>query len=114
MLRVETRLAEGHWERAETRDVIKTYNLKTLAELKDLCPAFDWDGWIRNLGGSPDTLAEVCVRQPSYLEHLSVVLTETPIEDWRTWMAAQGRPRRRAVPLRARSSRRTSTSTAAP
>jgi endothelin-converting enzyme/putative endopeptidase len=89
VLRVETRLAEGHWERAATRDVIKTYNLKTLAELKDLCPAFDWDGWIRNLGGSPDTLAEVCVRQPSYLEHLSVVLTETPIEDWRTWVAAK-------------------------
>jgi putative endopeptidase len=89
VLRVETRLAEGHWERAATRDVIKTYNLKTLVELKDLCPAFDWDGWIRNLGGSPDTLHEVCVRQPSYLEHLSVVLTETPIEDWRTWMAAK-------------------------
>jgi putative endopeptidase len=89
VLRVETRLAEGHWERADTRDVIKTYNLKTYAELKDLCPGFDWDGWIRNLGGSPDTIFETCVRQPSYLEHLSTVLDETPIEDWRVWMAAK-------------------------
>ena len=89
VLRLETRLAEGHWERAATRDVIKTYNLKTFDELKELCPAFDWDGWIRNLGGTPDTLFEVCVRQPSYLEHLSGVLAETPIEDWRTWMAAK-------------------------
>ncbi len=89
VLRVETRLAEGHWERADTRDVIKTYNLKTYAELKDLCPGFDWDGWIRNLGGSPDTIFETCVRQPSYLEHLSTVLEETPVEDWRIWMAAK-------------------------
>ena len=89
VLRVETRLAEGHWERADTRDVIKTYNLKTYAELKDLCPGFDWDGWIRNLGGSPDTIFETCVRQPSYLEHLSTVLDETPVEDWRIWMAAK-------------------------
>ncbi|MEO6512466.1 MAG: M13-type metalloendopeptidase, partial [Nocardioides sp.] len=89
VLRVEARLAEGHWERAETRDVIKTYNLKTYAELKDLCPGFEWDGWIRNLGGTPDTLFETCVRQPSYLEHLSTVLDETPIEDWRAWMATK-------------------------
>ena len=31
---LETRLAEGHWERAETRDVIKAYNLTTFAELQ--------------------------------------------------------------------------------
>src|SRR3954462_2599316 len=35
---VETRLAKGHWERAETRDVLKTYNLTSLDELKTLAP----------------------------------------------------------------------------
>jgi endothelin-converting enzyme/putative endopeptidase len=89
VLRLETRLAEGHWERAETRDVIKTYNLKTFAELGELCPAFDWESWVRNLGGGRDTLFEVCVRQPSYLEHLSAVLEETPVEDWRSYVLAK-------------------------
>ncbi len=89
VLRLETRLAEGHWERADTRDVIRTYNLKTFAELEELCPAFDWESWVRNLGGSRDTLFEVCVRQPSYLEHLSKVLTETAIEDWRSYVLAK-------------------------
>ncbi len=83
---IDTRLAAGHWERSETRDVQKTYNLLTLAELKDLCPAFDWDAYVRNLGGNEATLAEVCVRQPSYLSHLAEVLTETPIDDWKTWI----------------------------
>ena len=86
ILRIDTRLAKGHWERAETRDVQKTYNLTTAEELKALCPAFDWDAYVTNLGGKPDTIAETCVRQPSYLEHLSTVLEEVPIEEWRPWM----------------------------
>jgi putative endopeptidase len=87
VMEVETRLSQGHWERAETRDVQKTYNLLTLAELQALCPAFDWEAFIRNLGGSESTIAEVCVRQPSYLEHLSSALAELSIEHWRTWLA---------------------------
>ena len=39
---LETRIAAGHWERAETRDVQKTYNLMTATELEKLAPAFDW------------------------------------------------------------------------
>jgi len=89
VMAVETRLSQGHWERAETRDVQKTYNLVTLEALHDLCPAFDWEAFIRNVGGSEETIAESCVRQPSYLEHLSQALQEVPIEDWRTWLAAR-------------------------
>ena len=36
--------------------------------------------------GNELTIAESCVRQPSYLAHLSTVLDEVPIEDWREWM----------------------------
>jgi putative endopeptidase len=87
VMQVETRLSQGHWERAETRDVQKTYNLLTVDELKGLCPEFDWEAFVRNLGGSESTIAEVCVRQPSYLEHLSSALADVPIEHWRTWLA---------------------------
>ena len=86
VLDIDTRLARGHWERAETRDVQKTYNLTTAEQLKELCPSFDWDAYVRNLGGNDRTIAESCVRQPSYLGHLSTVLDEVPIEDWKSWM----------------------------
>ncbi|MFI7011876.1 M13 family metallopeptidase [Streptomyces sp. NPDC050145] len=89
VLALETRLAEGHWERAETRDVQKTYNLTTFDELTALAPAFDWRGYVTGLGGSDDTLAQSCVRQPSYLAHLSTVLTEVPVEQWRDWLLAR-------------------------
>jgi len=86
VLAIDTRLAAGHWERAETRDVQKTYNLMTKAELVELCPSFDWDAYVTNLGGSDETLAEACVRQPSYFSHLAVVLDEVPVEEWREWL----------------------------
>ncbi|GAA1126126.1 M13 family metallopeptidase [Nocardioides aquiterrae] len=88
VLEIDTKLAAGHWERAETRDVQKTYNLLTKAELVELSPAFDWDAYVTNLGGSDETLAEVCVRQPSYFAHLSGVLEEVGIDDWREWLLA--------------------------
>ena len=83
---LETRIAEGHWERAETRDVQKTYNLTTLAELEALAPGFDWTAYVTNLGGAADLLAESVVKEPSFFAHLSKLLTEAPIEDWRVWM----------------------------
>ncbi|MYW69382.1 peptidase M13 [Streptomyces sp. SID8379] len=89
VLALETRLAEGHWERAETRDVQKTYNLTTFDELTALAPAFDWRAYVDALGGTDATLAQSCVRQPSYLAHLSTVLAETPVEQWRDWLLAR-------------------------
>ncbi|MFI6938695.1 M13 family metallopeptidase [Streptomyces sp. NPDC050418] len=89
VLALETKLAAGHWERAETRDVQKTYNLTTFDELVALAPEFDWLGYITGLGGSDKTIAETCVRQPSYLTHLSGLLTEVPIEQWRDWTLAR-------------------------
>jgi endothelin-converting enzyme/putative endopeptidase len=96
VLDVETRLAAGHWERAETRDVLKTYNLTTIDELTNLAPNVDWASWRDGLGAAEQVTAETVVRQPSYLAHLSTALGEVPIEHWREWLAA--RVVRRAAP----------------
>jgi putative endopeptidase len=87
VLDVETRLAQGHWERAETRDVLKAYNLTGIDELRALVPALPLDTWADALGADARTLAETIVRQPSYLQHLSTALEEIPLEDWKAWVA---------------------------
>ena len=84
---VETRLAKGHWEKAETRDSIKTYNLKPYAQLRALTPTLPWDRWATALGATETTLAETNVRQPSYLEHLDGVLREVSLDEWKAWLA---------------------------
>src|SRR5664279_82188 len=45
VLDVENRLAQGHWERVDTRDVIKTSHLMTLDELREAAPNFAWSTW---------------------------------------------------------------------
>jgi len=87
VLDVETRLAQGHWERAETRDVLKAYNLTGLDELRALVPALPLDTWATALGADEQALAETIVRQPSYLQHLSTALEEVSLEDWKAWLA---------------------------
>ena len=86
---LETRLAKGHWERAETRDVLKTYNLTSLEDLRAMVPSFDFHAWVTALGGEEATIAELVVRQPSYLTHLETVLADTPIEDWRAFLGVR-------------------------
>jgi endothelin-converting enzyme/putative endopeptidase len=87
VLDVETRLAAGHWERAETRDVIKAYNLTTSDGLHELAPSLPWRTWASALGADEQTLAESIVAQPSYLQHLSTTLDEVPLDDWKAWLA---------------------------
>lgn len=87
VLDLETRLARGHWERAETRDVIRTYNLRSRSELEQLAPTFAWDAWATALGCADETLAEVVVRQPSFFEHFTQVAEDTPLDDWKAWTA---------------------------
>ncbi len=89
VLELETRLAKGHWERSETRDVIKTYNLTTLEELRATVPGFDWSAYMAALGGNDATIAEAVVREPSYLTHLQEVLDETPLEAWQEWLVVK-------------------------
>jgi putative endopeptidase len=86
---LETRLAKGHWERAETRDVIKAYNLTTFAGLHELAPGMPWEAWSQALGATEQTLAETIVAQPSYLQHLSTVLDEVSLDDWKAWLAVR-------------------------
>jgi putative endopeptidase len=89
VMTLEGRLAEGHWAREETREVLKTYNLLPVADLRALLPSFDFDAWIEALGGSEATFAETVVRQPSYLEHLETVLGETDMADWKAFLTVR-------------------------
>ena len=89
VLALETRLAAGHWERSETRQILKTYNLTTRADLEAMVPSFDFEAWVSALGGTEATIEEVVVRQPSYLTHLETVLADTDLEDWKAFLTVR-------------------------
>lgn len=83
---VEFRLAAAHWDRVQTRDVTKSYNPMDRDALGELTPGLDWDAWMVGVGGEPRGLADVVVRQPSFLTALATALTDIKLADWLNWL----------------------------
>jgi len=59
ILRVETVLAQAQMDNVTRRDPNKVNNRYTLAQLKALMPAFDWDSYFRGIGAPAVPLYEV-------------------------------------------------------
>ncbi|TJZ80332.1 peptidase M13 [Rhodococcus oryzae] len=87
ILDLETQIAAGHWDVVRRRDAELSYNLVTLADLSTDNDGFDWPAWVSGLGGTPDTFAELVVRQPSFLTALTALWTQRPLSDWKAWAA---------------------------
>jgi putative endopeptidase len=85
VIAVESRLADGHWDRVASRDAVKTYNLMGRDALRQLAPDLDWASWIRGLDGG-HALDEVVVGQPGFFESLSRALSEVALDDWKAWL----------------------------
>ena len=80
---LETKLAQASMTNVELRDPNATYNKMTMAEVRALTPAFDWNAYLAAIGtGSPET---VIVGQPGFLRGLQREITATPIETWRDY-----------------------------
>ncbi|PJK24084.1 M13 family metallopeptidase [Mycolicibacterium goodii] len=82
---LESKIAAAHWDVVKRRDADLTYNLRRFADLPTEAPGFDWAGWIRGLGTTPDTVAEVVVRQPDYLTAFAALWASEDLEDWKAW-----------------------------
>jgi len=87
----ETRLAEAHWTRAESRDRDKTYNPHSLAELQKSAPEFDWKAYFTAAGllegeglRSGD---RVIVAQPTALPKLTRIFADSDLPTLRSWAA---------------------------
>lgn len=63
ILAFETSIAQAHWSRIDSRDIKKTYNPMTLAQLKTLAPQIDWALITNELGVS--SVPSFVVNQPS-------------------------------------------------
>ncbi len=82
---LETKLAAAHWDVVKRRDAELTYNLRTFADLTGQAPGFDWAGWVAALGGTPETVAELVVRQPDYLSAFAALWHSEALDDWKSW-----------------------------
>lgn len=83
---LETELATHHWSREDSRDAVKTYNLRTWEEMTGLA-GLDLEPWRAGVApGHEGAFAEVVVYQPSFLESLGALLVEDRLDDWKAWL----------------------------
>jgi predicted metalloendopeptidase len=83
---LETRLARAHWTNVESRDAVKTYNKRTLADLPKEFPGFDWAAWTGELGVS--RAPAIVINQPSYVKVFAALVNEVPVERWKPYIRA--------------------------
>ncbi|MEA3000974.1 MAG: putative endopeptidase [Sphingomonadales bacterium] len=82
---METRVAEAHWTRAQSRDRDKTYNLMTLADLQRAAPGFPWQTFWNAAGLSRAERA--IVAQNTAFPKMAQVFADTDLDTLKAWEA---------------------------
>ena len=84
VMTIETKLADASMNRVDARNPLKTYNKKTLAEMKEMSANFSWEQYFKEIG-HPE-IKEVIVQQPDFFKALDHELTATPLADWQVYL----------------------------
>lgn len=82
---IEKQIAERQWTNTENRDPDETYNRKTMSELDELVNHFPIDQML--VAAEIEDQAAIVVRQPSYFTEIDSVITDTPLEAWKHYLA---------------------------
>jgi len=84
IMTLETRLAQQHMLKEDTRDMVLLYNPVPVAELSTLMPGFDWNSFLDEAALTGlDTLV---VTQPEYLKALDGILSDTDMATWKIFL----------------------------
>jgi putative endopeptidase len=84
IMRLETAIAKISMTKEDLRDVDKTYHLMRLSALARLTRNIDWNAYFKILDAKK--VKEVVVMQPDFMKAINTMLTEEPIEDWKTYL----------------------------
>ncbi len=84
IMALETRLANEHMLKEDTRDMVALYKKIPVDELDELMPRFNWDGFLAEAG-----LAELdglVVMMRDYMRALDEIIVDTDLDTWKTYL----------------------------
>ena len=81
---LEQSLAEHHRTRVDNRDPEKYYNKRTVAELKEMMPAVNWDSYLQK--AHLEKAEAFIVGQPEYLEAANDIIADTDLDTWKRYL----------------------------
>ena len=85
ILAMETRIAEAHWTRAESRDRDKTYNPLELAAFERTAPGFPWAAFFKSAG--VDQATRAVIRQDTAIPKIAAIYADTDLATLQAWQA---------------------------
>jgi putative endopeptidase len=80
----ETTLANASMPRAQMRDPHAVWHKMTLPQLEGLAPAFPWEAYFRERNAPQ--FSAINVAQPDFFKEASRLLTEAPINQWKSYL----------------------------
>ena len=85
ILALETRLAKEHMRKEDTRDMVALYTKIPLAELDELMPKFNWQGYLSETGLTE--LDGLVVMMRDYMRALDEIIVTTDLDVWKTYLS---------------------------
>ena len=84
VMALETRIAEAHLSRVDSRDAEKNYNKRSAAEIAELLKGFDIGAFTK--AGGTDHVENIIVRQLPYFEAFGALFAETDVQTWKDYL----------------------------
>jgi putative endopeptidase len=81
---IETNLAKASMTKIEMRDPEKQYNKKTLKELGELTPTFNWTMYFD--ANEIKGISNVIVAQPDFFKAMNAAIKTVSMSDWKTYL----------------------------
>lgn len=85
IIALETKIARLHWTPEQSRDVEKSYNPMTRAQLKAFAPEVLWDRALGKLGLGK--VRKIVVTQKSAIRGEARLFASVPLQTWKDWTA---------------------------
>jgi putative endopeptidase len=85
VLRLETELAKATLSKEDSRDPVKQYNPRTLAELAKITPSINWKAYFDGLNVHEDT---IIVTEPEFMKAYEKIVNTYKIDDVKTYLKA--------------------------
>jgi endothelin-converting enzyme/putative endopeptidase len=84
IVELEKQIATHMWPKEKNRNPDLRYNLKTLAEIKELAPGIAWEK-LYAAAGIP-LRDKYIVNQPDFFQNIDSVIQETPLATWKNYL----------------------------
>lgn len=85
IMAMETRIAQAHWTRAESRDRDKTYNPVALSDIATFAPGFEWASFFKSAG--VDYADRTVIRQDTAFPKIAEIFADTDLATLKAWQA---------------------------